>query len=327
MATCGQCQQTQKVPPLSPLHPWEWPTRPWARVHADYAGPISGKMLLVLVDAYSKWVEALVVSSANSQSTIEKMRNVFAAFGIPEILVTDNGTPFTSEEFRQFAKRNGIRHIRSAPYHPATNGQAERAIQTLKAALKKADGGSLETKPACVLFNYRLTPNSTTGVTPAKLLLGRQPRSHLDMFRPSLTRRVECSLERQIRGHDKRVTEREFREGDYVLVKNFATGPTWLRGVIICERGSRTFEIRLDDGRELRRHIDHIRKCVVDPERSRSPAAQSRDDFGLDLPWDFPLPPTESESPPALPLANPDLFPTQPRRSTRVHRPPDRFGH
>lgn len=144
-------------------------------MHADYAGPIMGKMVLVVVDAYSKWMEASVVSAANSYSTIENLRWLFPTFGLPEILVTDNGSVFTASEFQDFMRRNGNRNLRSAPYHPATNGLAERAVQTLKAGLKKAAEGSLEMKVFHILFNYHLTPHSTTGVSPAQLMLGRQP--------------------------------------------------------------------------------------------------------------------------------------------------------
>ena len=93
-------------------------------------------MFLVVVDAHSKWPEVIPVSSTTSSSTIEVLRDLFARFGIPEQIVSDNGTQFVSEEFQAFIKSNGIRHITSAPYHPATNRLAERAVQTFKQALR-----------------------------------------------------------------------------------------------------------------------------------------------------------------------------------------------
>ena len=68
------------------------------------------------------------------------LRHTFATHGLPDILVSDNGTAFTSAEFQFLAKANGFRHVRSAPYHPATNGLAECAVQTLKNALKRMTG-------------------------------------------------------------------------------------------------------------------------------------------------------------------------------------------
>ena len=93
------------------MDPWETPARPWQRVHIDYAGPYSNKMFLVLTDVFSKWVEVFVVSTANSLQTIEKLRMCFVNHGVPETMVSDNGSAFTSVAFGDFAKRNGIRLI------------------------------------------------------------------------------------------------------------------------------------------------------------------------------------------------------------------------
>ena len=89
----------------------------------------------------------------------------------------DNGSVFMSSEFTDFVKRNGIRHVTSSPYHPSSNGLAERAVQTMKDGLKKLVSGSLETKLARFLFKYRLTPQTVTGVSPAELMFGRPLRS------------------------------------------------------------------------------------------------------------------------------------------------------
>ena len=120
---CFECQMSQATPAQAPLHPWNWPACPWARLHLDYAGPVSGKMYLVLIDAHSKWIEALCTPSSTSAAVIEELRPLFACFGLLETVVTDNGTCFVSTEF---VASNGIRHITSAPYHPASNGLAER---------------------------------------------------------------------------------------------------------------------------------------------------------------------------------------------------------
>ena len=212
---CSKCQQNQKLPPTAPLHPWDWPERPWARIHADYAGPFMGKMFLLMVDAHSKWLEVHIVNKATSQSTIEKMRATFATHGLPEMLVIDNGTAFTSTEFEAFLQKNGIRHVKSAPHHPATNGLAERAVQTFKAAMKKASTDTpIETRVSRFLFHYRLTPHSTTGIPPAELLFGRRPRSHLDLLHPSLASHVQSKQEQQKQAHDGQRQQRKFKNGD-----------------------------------------------------------------------------------------------------------------
>ena len=71
------CQSSRHSPPAVSLHPWEWPTRPWSRLHTDYAGPFCGRMLFVVIDAHSKWIEVIHVTSATSKETIDKLRNLF----------------------------------------------------------------------------------------------------------------------------------------------------------------------------------------------------------------------------------------------------------
>ena len=95
------------------------------------------KMFLVIVDAYSTWLEVFPVNAATTTATIDKLRVKFATHGLPEIIVSDNGTCFVSHEFQKFMKLNGITHLTSAPYHPASNGLAERAVQTFKGSMKK----------------------------------------------------------------------------------------------------------------------------------------------------------------------------------------------
>ena len=188
---CRQCQETHKNPPAVPMQSWEWPVQPWSRLHVDYAGPYQGKMFLVVVDAHSKWMEVSIVNSATTGITTQKLRSMFATHGLPRTVVSDNGSVFISSEFEDFLQKNGIHHIRTAPYHPASNGLAERAVQTLKEGLKKLTDGCLETKLSRFLFQYRITPHTTTGQTPAQLLMGRCLRSHLDQLLLDLTSHVQ----------------------------------------------------------------------------------------------------------------------------------------
>ena len=148
-----------------------------------------GKMILITIDAFSKMdrLDAQIVN-ATASVTIEHLRTLFATHGIPEVLVSDNGTQFTSAEFEELMRKNGIRHVRVSPYHPSSNGMAERAVKTLKEGLKKCGNTeSLQCRISHILFHYRITPHSTTGVPPAELLFGRRIRSHLDQVKPDLT--------------------------------------------------------------------------------------------------------------------------------------------
>ena len=133
---CQACQSSKNSPAKAPLHPWAWATVPWERIHVDFAGPFVGRMFLLATDAHSKWPEIVLMSSTTTAKTIAVLRDMFARNGIPRQLVSDNRPQFISGEFRQFMAANGVKHIRSSPYHPATNGAAERLVQTMKKALK-----------------------------------------------------------------------------------------------------------------------------------------------------------------------------------------------
>ena len=82
------CQQQRNAPHTAQLHPWEWPGQPWHRIHVDYA--MDGKMVLVIVDAHSKYIDAHIVNAATSSATIMKLRQTFATHGLPSVLVSDN---------------------------------------------------------------------------------------------------------------------------------------------------------------------------------------------------------------------------------------------
>jgi len=89
-------------------------------------------MFLIVVDAHSKWLEVIPMASTSATRIIEELRMLFTAHDLLEQLVSDDGSQFIADEFRAFMRSNGIKHIKSAPYHPATNGLAERFVQTFK---------------------------------------------------------------------------------------------------------------------------------------------------------------------------------------------------
>ena len=229
---CAHCQENQPSLPSSPMRPWSWPTRPWSRLHVDYAGPIDGKMLLVVIDAHSKWIEAFPLKTASAVTTIQQLRKLFAQFGIPDTIVSDNGPQFAAAEFQEFCRLNGICPTRVAPYHPSSNGLAERAVRIVKEGLRKQTGGTLSDQLARLLFQYRITPQTTTGTAPAELLLGRKPRSRLDILKPSVMNTVHEKQFRQKAGHDKRSKARQFTVGEHVFVRNHGLGEKWLPGTI-----------------------------------------------------------------------------------------------
>ena len=122
--SCDRCLQTRNTPSPVSLHPWQLAERPWQRIHIDFAGPFLQQMFLIVIDSFSKWPEVIVMKSTTATKTIDELRCLFSRWGIPEQIVSDNGPQFKSDEFKQFLSENGITHLTTAPYFPATNGQA-----------------------------------------------------------------------------------------------------------------------------------------------------------------------------------------------------------
>ena len=243
-------------------------------------------MFLILIDATTKWIDIHVVTSSSTQSTIEKMRATFATLGFPQILVTDNGPQFTSSEFSQFTKINGIKHITSSPYHPATNGLAERTVQTFKEGMRRQKTGSVETRVARFLFAYRNTPQSTTGISPAVMMFHRPLRCHLDLLKPDIGATIQERQFQQQLNHDVRSKDWEFQIDDTVFVENFGQGSKWLAGIIDEVREPLTYMVKLSDGRLVKRHVDHIRnRTSTEPSSSQNviPLNDERLSFGPSL--------------------------------------------
>ena len=134
--SCASCCKHRNAPAKFPNHPWILPEKPWCRLHVDHTINFLGQNWLVLVDAYSKYSCIHPTSSISRKATIDLLEENFAHFGYPHTIVSDNATCFASDEF--YCKERNIIHLTGAPYHPATNGVAERLIQTFKQALRKS---------------------------------------------------------------------------------------------------------------------------------------------------------------------------------------------
>ena len=258
---CNECQLSQSNPPTALLNLWNWLSRPWARIHIDYAGPFEGHYLLIVIDAHSKWIEALPAKSPSSSVTVELLHSVFAQFGLPETVVSDNGSHFVSEEFQQFLKCNDVKQVNSAPYHPSSNGLAEQAIQIVKRGLRKTTVGSMKSRIARVSFAYRTAPHYTTGSSPAKLLLGKQHHTWLDLLKPNTATQVESKQLNQKISHDNSVQPKQFEKGQSVLVRVYGQQYKWTHGTILRSTGPVSYIVRLSNGLTWRRHHDQLKSC------------------------------------------------------------------
>ena len=148
-------------------------------------------MFLVISDSYSKWLDIMPMNSINTATLTQYLRHSSPTHGLPFIIVTDNGPPFTSNEFKAFNEKYG-KHIFAAPYHPLSNEMAECSVQTLKNAMKKIIEGrqcmNLNKTTYRFLLHYQSTPQIAIGKFPAEFLFNHKINTRLNLLRNSLNR-------------------------------------------------------------------------------------------------------------------------------------------
>ncbi|KAI8514170.1 hypothetical protein Bbelb_084940 [Branchiostoma belcheri] len=183
---CLACQATTKTPTAVPLQPTVMPEHPWSELCADFWGPLpSGDYLLVVIDEHSRYPVVEHLRSTSAQAVIPVLDKIFAMFGTPEVLKTDNGPPWTSTQMKSFADYLGFHHRKVTPYWPCANGTAERFMRVLGKTVKAAvvEGKSWKQELHKMLRSYRATPHTTTNHPPATLLFQRAMKTRL----PELT--------------------------------------------------------------------------------------------------------------------------------------------
>ena len=310
VTSCRKCIEYRK-PNREPMIPTAVPERPWQILGTDLFS-LNGRAYLVVVDYFSRYVEvSLLTASQKSSDTIRALKSIFARHGVPEILRSDNGPQFASTEFDQFSKDYSFTHITSSPKLPQANGEAERAVQTVKNTLKKGKD------PAKALMSYRATPLEN-GYSPAEMLFGRKIQKTVPVFPDQLkpswpdlekvrTHEQEGKLTQTSRYNSShRCTELpKLSTGDRVWVTDQKTP------AMVTEKAPtpRSYMVETEAGSSIRRNRRHL---VAMPESTIK---------------DTPL--KRVESSPTKPL---DVSPqkmtssdVKTSRSGRVIKPPDRL--
>ncbi|XP_062588694.1 uncharacterized protein K02A2.6-like [Saccostrea cucullata] len=164
ISNCPSCGEYQKQQNREPLMPTPTPDLPYTHVGTDVF-EFRGKKYLILVDYYSKYIDAVELRSETTTAIIEALKTVFACHGLPGKLRSDNGPQFSSATFKTFCAELGIEHERSSPHFQSSNGEAERAVQTIKNLWTKCDDKQL------ALLDYRTTPLENINLSPAQLLM------------------------------------------------------------------------------------------------------------------------------------------------------------
>lgn len=234
-----------------------------------------------MVDAHSKWPEVIKMSTTTSSQTIDVLRTVFSRNGLPTTLVSDNGPQFTSKEFEDFVNANGIKHVKTSPYHPSSNGLAERFVQTFKQAMKcsRNDSASIQKKLANFLLAYRNTPHCTTNETPAKLMMGRELRTKMQLMRPNVELHVKQKQQEMCA--QRNTHPREFELGESVMMRDYRGKDKWIPGTIAQRTGPVSYRVQVDPMTQWRRHADQIAKSQI-PMMAPSISEPTPSNTGID---------------------------------------------
>lgn len=265
---CEHCAELRPDPPKAALVTWANAAKPWSRIHVDFAGPMEKEYFFIITDAFSKWPEVFRTKTITAEFTIRKLREVFARFGLPEVVVSDAGTQFTSEVFKKFLNNNNIRGIVIAPGHPASNGAAENSVKSfkkgLRASLACARASNLSTDLDVIvqryLFDYRNAIHCSTGEKPSRVMFGRDLQTRFTLLSPKSVREKidESRLKQEANFCGRR--EDTFAVGDRVMIRDYSNPnrASWSKAKVIEALGERNYVCELESGRVIKRHLDQM---------------------------------------------------------------------
>ena len=264
--------------------PHDVPDRPWAKVGTDLFS-ISDTSYLIVVDYYSNFWEVDKLDNTDSVTVIKKMKTHFARYGIPDQVVSDNGTQYTSHHFANFSRTWDFEHVTSSPGHSQSNGMAESAVKTAKRIIKRAKESKTDVYQP--ILDHRNTPKQSTRNSPAQSLMNRRTKTLLpttaSLLVPKLTYGQHASLQtskrRQAWYHDRHARDLQpLREGDVVRMKPFQKHGRheWKQGVVSKRLDERSYQVETATN-TYRRNRVHLRRSTEQP-RSRSEHEASADD-------------------------------------------------
>ena len=171
ISKCDVCMAHRASQGKEPIVQHEFAARPWSKVGADLCD-LQGRTLLVVCDYYSNFIEVENITKVSTTGVSKALKAMFARYGVPDTLISDNGPQFASEEFASFAKKWGFEHVTSSPCYPQSNGKAENAVKTVKRLFTKCrESGQSEFR---ALMDWRNTPTEGLGTSPAQRFLGRR---------------------------------------------------------------------------------------------------------------------------------------------------------
>ena len=202
---CTSCAR-EFSPRKEPLLPSSLPDYPWQKVASDLF-TLKGANYFLVVDYFSRYPEVVKLTSTTSNGIITALKSIFSRHGVPQVLVSDNGPQYASQEFANFANGYDFTHVTSSPHYPQSNGQAERTVQTVKKLIQNTED------PYMALLCYRTTPLSWCDMTPSQLLMGRRLRANLPVWEEQL--RPQWPDMEQFRALEKKFKQKQKRDHDH----------------------------------------------------------------------------------------------------------------
>ena len=262
VTSCETCQMFQRNQPKEHMITHPIPTRPWEMVGCDLLD-FEDKAYMVVVDYYSDFIEVDRLNKKNADEIIFKLKAQFARHGIPDRFISDNGPPFGSERFKEFAETWEFEHILSSPYYPQSNGKAENAVKQIKNLLKKAQEANTDAYLA--LLELRNVPSESMATSPCQRLFSRRTRTRIPMahslLKPKTCREVPSKLvkrkEKQAKYYNQGSHDLEtLQPGQTVRVR---MGQKWVKAKVKHQVDVRSYKLHTEDGREYRRNRRQIR--------------------------------------------------------------------
>ena len=262
-----KCADFQRKQPSEPLIPTETPGLPFMMVGTDLF-EFESKTYLLTVDYYSKFIEVDRLQDLGSKATIEVLKAQFSRHGIPEVIRSDGGPQFTSKVFAIFCKEYGIAHKTSSPHFPSANGEAERAVQTVKRLWRKAADKQL------ALLDYRTTPLEGVNLSPAQLLMGRRLRNKLPSLRELLTPTAYNRQDVMQRLNQQKANQKFYHDsktgsdlpplcpGDQVRVAPSPGSKMWNPAIVVKRHVSPRSYIVESGGHKYCRNWRHLRRST-----------------------------------------------------------------
>ena len=208
-----------------------------------------------------------------------KLRWLFSCSGLPEQVVSDNGQQFMSEEFKAFFKSNGVKHVRCSPYHPSSNGAVERFVQTFKKAMQAQTPQCLHQRLIIFLLTYRITPHSTTNISPCTLFLKRELQTRFDIMRPDVSGNVTSKQTQQKFYYDQHSAGRELFIGQRIMVTNLRAGDKWIPGIIMERTGLLSYLVQVAGGWMWKHNIDQLGQMDDSPQQEQLIEIKGNDPF------------------------------------------------